>query len=70
MSLENITIGLSPLTDHVYIGYMAKNGRMWNKKKDITDAFVNIVIQRWEGCSQIVTTQDTGDKFKISVQKL
>ncbi len=70
MSLDNVKIGMSVLTDNIYIGYIEKNGHMWKKKKDITDAFVNIVIQRWESCSQVVTVRDTGDKFKISVQKL
>lgn len=43
--MSEITIGLSPITNRIYVGRLNKAKTMWNKgKQDITDQAVMTVV--------------------------
>lgn len=46
VELENVVLGHSPLTDTIFAGILNKDKRMWLKKVDVTNHFIDCVIKR------------------------
>jgi len=69
MSLDNIRLGHSKLTDNIFAGYLAKDGKTWSKKKDITNDFIGAVIDRFAGYKETISVSD-GRKFEITVKEI
>lgn len=57
-------IGLSPITDKIYIGKQNKAKRMWvGRKTDFTDNFLDVMFQylALDECREIVTGNDKAE---------
>jgi hypothetical protein len=69
--LEKLHLGQSPLTQRVYVGtFSVKMPGTWNSKRDVTDEFINIVIERWKGTKQQFTFPAEGKTYEISVREV
>ncbi len=68
VELENIRLGHSELTDHVFAGVKNNKGNMWAQKVDVTNDFIHAVISRWE--NQKETIQAGEDVWVITVKNL
>lgn len=70
MNLAEIHIGVSPLTDRVYLGTVSKTDRgLWNQKVDCTSIFIAAVMD-WVGAGSVrVITDNHGNEFEIEVRK-
>lgn len=68
VQLEKIVLGLSPITDTIFAGVTNKAGNKWLKKTDVTQSFINVAIQRWDG--QIEEITDGTNTWEISVKKV
>ena len=69
MSLENVRLGHSKLTDRVFAGYLGKDEMTWVKKKDITSDFIGAVIERFSGYKETISVSD-GRVFEITVKEI
>lgn len=71
MDLSNFTIGKSFHRREVYLGKLSKDGKRWLSRKEITNEFLELVID-YIGEDQIVDISDeNGQKlYEISVKKL
>ena len=69
MSLDNVRLGHSKLTDNVFAGFLSKDGKTWTQKKNITSDFIGAVIDRFAGYKETITVSD-GRKFEITVKEL
>lgn len=68
MALDNLKLAVSGLTNRIYAGYVSKNNQTWTQKVDVTEMFVEVMVDRFIGTS-IVGAQ--GDKrFQITVEEI
>lgn len=68
VELDNVIIGLSPLTGNVMVGIPLKDGQAWRHKKDVTQSFLACVVQKWEDSSERI---ESGDNiWEITVVKI
>lgn len=73
MSIGNVRIGKSVISDTIYAGYLNKEGTMWKgNKKDITNDFLSVTIERWNGYSEIIEKhgKDGVKKYQIIVKEI
>lgn len=68
MTLDNIKLAKSSLTDTVFIGTLSKDGKRWLQKKDVTNMFLSAAIARWEGQQEVIKSGDT--MWEITVKKI
>lgn len=69
VTLENLRIAQSSLSDRVYAGELSKDGNRWIKKTDITDDFISAVIAKFNGFETVISDED-GKKYKILVSEI
>ena len=71
MKLEDLHIGVSPLTDSVYVGTVNKRDRgLWNQKRDMTSNFIAAVMD-WAPPGTIRMVSDNkGNSYEIEVRKV
>lgn len=71
MKLDNLHIGVSPLTDRVYIGTVSKRSPgVWNSKVDCTSIFIGALMD-WTPPGTIREIVDSrGGKYEIEVRKI
>lgn len=69
MNLNNIRLGHSKLSDNIFAGYLSKDGKTWEQKKDITSDFIGAVIDRFAGYRETLTVSD-GRKYEITVKEI
>lgn len=69
--LEEIQIGVSPLTDRVYIGTVSKKDvGLWLQKHEATSNFCQALLTWVEpGTIREIQSSD-GDRYEIQVRKL
>lgn len=67
VELDNITLGHSELTDHVFAGTLVRPG-LWRNKKHVTNEFIGCVISRWENQKEIIEAGE--NKWEITVKKV
>lgn len=69
-SLDQIRIGVSPLTDRIYLGTVSKKDRnLWTGKVDATSQFIgNLLAWVEPGATRLVTSSD-GSEYEISVKR-
>jgi hypothetical protein len=67
VELEKLRMGHSPLTDHIFVGTIIKEG-VWRNKVDLTNDFIGCVIARWEGHKEVISAGD--QKWEITVKKI
>lgn len=73
VELNNITIGVSPITGEVYLGILDKKGDKWKYKKDITARFISCIIEKFninnEENIYNITSRNTGTVYKFSIKE-
>ena len=71
MKLEALHIGVSPLTDTVYMGTVSKRDRgSWVSKVDCTSKFIGALID-WIPCGTARIVRDShGNRYEIEVRRL
>lgn len=70
INVEEIKIGISPMTGEVYAGKLNKKGNLWLSKVNVTNQFVDTVLRKYEGKIEEVENEATGEKWEISVKKI
>lgn len=69
MKLENIHIGVSPLTDRIYLGTL-RNSTTWSSKVDCTITFIAALMD-WSPPGVIRTVTDNhGNTYEVQVKKV
>lgn len=69
MKLENIHIGVSPLTDRIYLGTL-RNSTTWGSKVDFTSTFIAALMD-WCPPGVIRTVTDNhGNTYEVQVKKV
>ena len=70
-SLDQIRLGVSPLSDRVYLGTVSKKDpTCWTNKVDATSQFIATILTWIEpGQTRLVTCSD-GNAYEISVRIL
>lgn len=71
MKLEDIHIGVSPLTDRIYLGTVSKKDRsVWSSKIDCTNKFLSALMD-WlpEGTKRIIADQ-SGRQWQIEIRRM
>ena len=71
MNLNDIHIGVSPLTDTIYIGTVSKRDRQtWTSKVDCTSMFIGALMD-WTPPGTIRVVRDShGNQYEIEVRAL
>ena len=71
MKLEDLHIGVSPLTDTVYMGTVSKRDRgAWASKVDCTSKFIGALMD-WAPPGTVRMVNDNhGNRYEIEVRKL
>ncbi len=69
MKAEQISLGVSPITNTVFAGRLNKRKSMWLEKHDVTDNFIGCVIERFGGSVEVVES-DNGSQYEITVKKI
>ena len=71
MKLEDLHIGVSPLTDRVYMGTISKrNPGAWASKVDITSKFLG-ALMNWTPPGTIRMVNDNkGNQYEIEVRQV
>ena len=69
-ALDQIRLGVSPLTDRVYLGTVSKKDKgLWLSKVDATSQFIgNLLAWTEPGTVRTVTCSD-GSEYEISVKR-
>lgn len=67
-----MTIGYSPLTEKVYLGNVSKkNPNQWvGNKEDITNIFIQVLLQKFEPGTESIIAVDGKNKYKITVTEI
>jgi hypothetical protein len=62
----------SPLTNRIFCGHVAKNGRTWlSNKTDVTgEACASVAKHVLQNGSPVVVTENGNEKFRITVEEL
>ncbi len=68
VELEKLRLGYSELSETVYAGILNKKGNQWLKKTEVTDDFINCVIQKYQGSTE--TIECDGEEWEITVKKI
>lgn len=68
VELDNVILGLSPLTGNVLAGIPLKDEKTWRHKKDVTQSFLACVVRKWEDSSEIIESGDNA--WEITVKKI
>jgi hypothetical protein len=71
MKLEDIHIGVSPLTGQIYLGTVSKQDRStWANKIDCTSKFLT-ALMNWlpEGTKRIITDK-SGGQWEIEIRRM
>ncbi len=66
--VDNIRLGVSPITDKIFAGFLNETGNKWLDKKDVTQDFLKVVIDRFGGYSEIIS--DDEEHWEITVKKI
>lgn len=59
---DNLVLGKGSLTDNIYIGTLKLN------KRDITQDFLKVAIERWNGYKEIIQVGDK--KYEIYCREI
>lgn len=70
VELDDITLGHSPLTDHIFAGIQnpREKNMVWKHKKNVTNEFIGCVISRWENQSEVIASGK--NEWEITVKKI
>jgi hypothetical protein len=65
---DNLVLGKG-ITDNVYIGTLNKIKTRWIHKRDITNMFLQTVLERWNGYEEEIIGGD-GKRYLISCREI
>lgn len=69
MAIKDLRLGVSAISDEVYVGKLNKAGNMWSgEKKNITSDFHRCITQMYGGYSVIITSADK--KWKLTCEEI
>jgi len=66
---EDLYLGKGCLSDNIYIGKLNKDKTEWLSKRDITNNFLQVVIERWNGYQEEII-DGNGKKYLISCREI
>lgn len=71
MKLDDIHIGVSPITNRIYLGTVSKRDRgTWSSKVDCTSKFIGALME-WAPPGTVQTANDNcGGAYEIEVRKV
>ena len=71
MNFGNIHIGVSPLTDRIYLGTVSKrDSSTWASKVDCTSTFIGALMD-WSPPGTIrMVTDSRGNQYEIEIRKV
>lgn len=67
VELDNVILGYSPLSGNIFAGTNIKPG-VWRHKVNVTQSFIDCVIQKWEGKTETIT--DDENEWEITVKRI
>ena len=71
MKLEDLHIGVSPMTDTVYMGVVSKRDRgAWTSKVDCTSKFIGALIDWCPPGTARIVSDNHGNRYEFEVRKL
>ena len=71
MKLEDLHIGVSPLTDTIYLGAVSKRAPdTWTSKVDRTNEFIGVLMAWTPPGSVRLVNDNHGNRYEIEVRKL
>ncbi len=71
MKLEDLHIGVSPLTDRIYMGTVSKRDRSaWASKVDCTSKFIAAVMDWTPPGTVRLVSDNKGNRYEIEVRKI
>ncbi len=71
MKLDDIHIGVSPLTDTIYLGTVSKRDRgAWSSKVDCTSTFIGALMDWVPPGTVRLVSNNRGDQYEIEVRKV
>ena len=66
---ENLTLGVSPITETVYLGRLNKKGNMWlNGKRDVTEMFLKCSAEFFKPGTEHTLSVDGEPYFIITAK--
>jgi len=68
VDLDKIVLGVGGITEKIYAGTLNKKGNMWLQKTDVTSSFLDCVVKKWEGSSEIICNGEA--QWEVTVKKL
>ncbi|HHF7110140.1 TPA: hypothetical protein ACPQZB_000816 [Haemophilus influenzae] len=76
MKAKQIRVGVSPITNQIFVGYVNKKGDTWTTKQDATTEILFAVAQHaMEFGEPIILSEETADgrfvkKYSITVERI
>ncbi|AWP53651.1 TPA: hypothetical protein ACPI87_000313 [Haemophilus influenzae] len=76
MTAKQIRVGVSPITNQIFVGYVNKKGDAWTTKQDATTEILFAVAQHaMEFGKPIILSEETADgrfakKYSITVEQI
>jgi hypothetical protein len=69
MKIEDIQIGISPITNTIYAGTITKDSKEWKQKKDITGQFIAVMLAKFPEGEHTITKEGK-PVFNLTVKKV
>jgi hypothetical protein len=67
MDIDELRVAKGSISDRVYAGILDEEKELWKEKKDITNDFIQAVIDVFGGYKTVITDSETGKSYKIKV---
>lgn len=70
--MKEIKLGVSPLTNEIYAGYVNKQSNLWTEKQEVTMQALMCVIQHCLkfGYPVVISKENGEPEFEITVKDL
>ncbi len=66
--MNKLRLGISPITDRVYAGYVKDNGQEWKPGKyDVTEDFKRCIVLY---CTEQMELEIAGMKFRVACERI
>ena len=75
MTEKQIKVGVSPITNQIFVGYVNKKGNAWTTKQDATTDILFAVAEHAIAFGQPIILSEEGggkcyEKYKITVEQI
>jgi hypothetical protein len=65
---DDFVLGMGCL-DNIYLGKLNKDKTMWLNKRDITNNFFQVVLERFNGCETEIVSS-SGKRYLLTCQEI